>query len=314
MIRCFAKECPSTVINPHITEITKRVLETCDVNDIRYFLKRDDLNFNEVNLKVEKLKRENNAHVTILARSHHIFNVHIQHDIFNMVLKYGEYMDVEYIFESDEFKEHNTQEIFENGLQSKDIQTVERVLSHSDDEIYDQEFLEHIHKSPYILRMLARDMRIYPSECEHALFMYSVKLGDLETIKYLIEESGIDPSAENNRAIILAAKRNDNIKYNVANYLLKKPNVDPSVNDFEAIFTAINMRYYKTLKVLLQHNITIRDLNPRRLRCFASNCKVIKEWLYLHDKSDEENNDIESSDSIIKGKHVSYRIVMSTNI
>jgi hypothetical protein len=217
---------------------------------------------------------------------------------------------------SDEFKKHDTQDVFENGLKSKSAKTIKRVLSHSNKPIEIQRFIENIHKSNKILRCLSRDMRIDPEAAEHALFMYSVRLGDLENVKYLVEQRGVDPSVNDNAAIIEAAKRNDNVKDNVAGYLIKDFRVDPCTKDFKAIIEAIQYKCLKTLKILLYDHRVIRDLKPSTIEYGAKKCKIIRDWISDRNASERKQGDTNDSDSSIGGgeTHFQHRLYIRVNV
>jgi hypothetical protein len=274
------------------------------------------LAFDNVDLDVKTLNNEKEAHITGLARSHHRFKTQIQHDIFNLVLQHGRHDDVLYIFDSDEFKYHDTQDVFEYGLKSQYAETIEYVLSHSDEPIRKQEFIRDAHESMETVRILSRDMRIDPAAAKHTLFMYSVRLGDLENVKYLVEQRGVDPSVNDNAAIIEASKRNDNVKDNVAGYLIKEPRVNPCVYDFTAIIQAIQYKCLKTLKILLYDHRVIRDLNPSTIEYAARKCKIIRDWISDRNAYERKQDDTNDSDSSIGGgeTHVQHRLYTRVNV
>ena len=103
------------------------------------------------------------------------------------------------------------------------------------------------------------------------IFVNNCRNGNIEIIKFLIEDSRVDPSVRDNLSIIWASI---NGHLEVVKLLLQDPRVDPSARNNESIIWASNYGHLEIVRLLLQ--------DPRVDPSSRDNCSIIRASNYGH--------------------------------
>lgn len=85
--------------------------------------------------------------------------------------------------------------------------------------------------------------------------------GKLNQVKKLVRQ-GINPGADNNRALVYAARFN---KSSIVRYLLKQKGVDPTINNLEPLELAIKNNSLESVYWLLQDDRVIKQIQNMSL-------------------------------------------------
>jgi hypothetical protein len=96
------------------------------------------------------------------------------------------------------------------------------------------------------------DHGVDPSADDNYAIRLAAANGQLGVVNRLLEDARVDPSASDNYALIQAAK---NGYLDVVNRLLVHPNVDPSARDNEAIIWAAENGHLDVVNRLLDHGV-----------------------------------------------------------
>lgn len=80
-------------------------------------------------------------------------------------------------------------------------------------------------------------------------FLTAVRHGNIEIVSAFLADQRVDPSAINNRAIVVAASKGHT---DVVKLFLKDSRVDPTVSDNRPLISAASNSHYDTVKLLLK--------------------------------------------------------------
>jgi ankyrin repeat protein len=132
------------------------------------------------------------------------------------------------------------------------IQVLNYVLAHPD---FDSEFCSTIFQifsdvcNSDVVRLLLSDHRLDPSFENNQAIIEAANNGNMVLFKLLLEDPRVDPSDQSNLALISAASRGHD---DILQLLLQDPRVDPSDQDNEAIIEAVrDFSDLITVKILL---------------------------------------------------------------
>jgi hypothetical protein len=115
----------------------------------------------------------------------------------------------------------------------------------------------------------ALNHKMYPrvEPVENEQFTTSVYSGDIETVRRMLQDPGVDPSANGNIAIQKASQMGH---LEVVNRLLQDPRVDPSVNNNQALREASKNGHLAVVERLLKDPRVDPYVNNKEAIMFAT--------------------------------------------
>jgi hypothetical protein len=105
-----------------------------------------------------------------------------------------------------------------------------------------------LHGHPDIAKILLSDPRLQPQILYRILCPVVLK-GRVEVVKFLLADCRVDPTAEDNKLIYIAAARGYT---DIVKLLLQDPLVDPTARNYKALAKAVRYKRTDTVQVLLQ--------------------------------------------------------------
>jgi ankyrin repeat protein len=124
--------------------------------------------------------------------------------------------------------------------------------SRVDPRVNDDEILSTVveRKRLQILQLLLQSPKIkYENTIYYDLARYACKIGQPEILEYLIYVMNVDPTLDDNEMLFIAIENN---RKDIVNLLLLDPRVDPSINDNEALEFAKMNKKNKIVEILLK--------------------------------------------------------------
>ncbi len=100
-----------------------------------------------------------------------------------------------------------------------------------------------------IVKLLLQDKRVDPSVDDNYAIIKASKYGRIDIVNLLLQDKRVDPSAQENEAFLSAILQRET---NIVQILLQDKRVDPSAKNNFAIGAASNCGYYDIVKILLQ--------------------------------------------------------------
>jgi ankyrin repeat protein len=144
-----------------------------------------------------------------------------------------------------------------------------------------------------ILKLLLRDHRVDPSVHNNSLIINASEAGQVDIVKLLIEDPRVIPPSS---TLIVAIKRS---RYEVIKTLLKSSKIDPSENNNDAIILALELNQLDTVELLLGHpkiNVFTRYLLDKYPNLYSNITEYIRNSLagltamhYLYSTSTSNN-------------------------
>jgi len=136
------------------------------------------------------------------------------------------------------------------AVRTKDLGFVKKYLEQVEPNLNDA-----LEEAAYVgftdaVKLLLLDDRVDPSANDNWALIAASENGHLEIVKLLLSDSRVDPSAEDNRALVLASQ---NGYLEIVKLLLSDARVDPSDQDNFALIFASKNGHLEIVKLLLSY-------------------------------------------------------------